>query len=214
MPGKGNFTLTGQIGDVMRESAQAALSLMRSRAKDWKIPAKTLREVDIHIHVPAGGIPKDGPSAGVAMLTALVSLMSGKPADPKVGMTGEITLRGRVLPIGGVKSKVLAAHRAGLTTVVLPERNEPDLHEVPEDVREALTFVFADRVEEVLGAALGSPWQKSAKSGRSRRSGVTKKRVKRSSKKTVPRSVRGRGGPLPGVVDSDRSRFGKSRSQI
>jgi len=150
MAGRGSFALTGQIGDVMRESGQAALSLLRSRAKAWGIPLADLSKVDIHIHVPAGGTPKDGPSAGVAMLTALVSLFTGRAADPSVGMTGEITLRGLVLPIGGVKEKVLAAHRAGLKTVVLPARNKADLHEVPADVRQELTFVFAETAEDVL----------------------------------------------------------------
>jgi ATP-dependent Lon protease len=155
MPGKGGFTLTGQIGDVMRESGIAALSLVRARAADWHINHEHLQQTDIHIHVPAGGVPKDGPSAGVAMLPALVSLLSGRPADPKVAMPGEITLRGQVLPIGGVKEKVLAAHRAGVKTVVLPARNKHDLHDVPGDVREELKFVLATRVEEVLAAALG-----------------------------------------------------------
>jgi ATP-dependent Lon protease len=157
MPGRGTFTLTGQIGDVMRESAQAALSLVRARAKDWKVSTAELRKLDIHIHVPAGGTPKDGPSAGVAMLTALVSLLSGRPADPTLAMTGEITLRGQVLPVGGVKEKVLAAHRAGVKRVVLPARNEPDLHEVPPDVRNGLQWIFATRVEDVLSAALPLP---------------------------------------------------------
>jgi ATP-dependent Lon protease len=154
MPGRGNFQLTGQIGDVMRESAQAALSLVRARGREWRISAEKLRVSDIHIHVPAGGVPKDGPSAGVAMLTALVSVLSGKAADPRVAMTGEITLRGLVLPVGGVKEKVLAAHRAGIRTVVLPARNRPDLHEVPLDVQDDLQFVFAEKVEEVLLAAV------------------------------------------------------------
>lgn len=154
MPGNGNFLLTGHIGDVMRESAQAALSLLRSHAREWDLSLPPRGSTDIHIHVPAGGIPKDGPSAGVAMITALVSLMSGTPADPGVAMTGEITLRGQVLPIGGVKAKTLAAHRAGLQTVILPARNRHDLEEVPEDVRSGLRFVFVERVEEVLAAAL------------------------------------------------------------
>jgi ATP-dependent Lon protease len=157
MPGRGNFTLTGQIGDVMRESAQAALSLVRARAKEWHISTVGLRKLDIHIHVPAGGTPKDGPSAGVAMLTALVSLLSGRPADPTLAMTGEITLRGQVLPVGGVKEKVLAAHRAGVKRVVLPGRNEPDLHEVPPDVRNELKLIFVTQVDEVLSAALPLP---------------------------------------------------------
>jgi len=154
MPGSGRFTLTGQIGEVMRESAQAALSLVRSRAAEWHLPGDRLKETDIHIHVPAGGIPKDGPSAGVAMLTALVSLLSGRPTDAKVAMTGEITLRGQVLPVGGIKEKVLAAHRAGIRKVVLPARNKADLVEVPPDVRAELEFVLASRVEDVLTVAL------------------------------------------------------------
>jgi ATP-dependent Lon protease len=152
MPGRGAFTLTGQLGDVMRESAQAAMSLIRSRAAAWKLHIDQLPKTDIHVHVPAGGVPKDGPSAGVAMLTSLVSLLAGRVADPTVGMTGEITLRGLVLPIGGVKEKVLAAHRAGLKTVVLPARNEPDLHEVPAGIRRELRFVFARQAEDVLQA--------------------------------------------------------------
>jgi len=182
MPGKGSFMLTGQIGDVMRESAQAALTLVRSRADDWKIAGEELQKRDIHIHVPAGGIPKDGPSAGVAMLTALVSLLSDQPADPAVAMTGEITLRGQVLPIGGVKEKVLAAHRAGVKTVVLPQRNEPDIHEIPEDIRRELRFVFAAHVEEVLAAAL-QPAR--ARPQRPRADGGRRRPAKRSEKTTV-----------------------------
>jgi ATP-dependent Lon protease len=184
MPGKGTFTLTGQVGDVMRESAQAALSLVRARAKDWKIKADDLARSDIHVHVPAGGVPKDGPSAGVAMLTALVSLLSGRVVDPEVGMTGEITLRGQVLPVGGIKAKVLAAHRAGIRTVVLPKRNEPDLHEVPEDVRGDLTFVFAEHVEDVLKAAgslLGT--SKSARKKSVRKKSASKKGSRKATSK-------------------------------
>lgn len=185
MPGKGGFTLTGQIGDVMRESGIAALSLVRARAADWHINHEHLQQTDIHIHVPAGGVPKDGPSAGVAMLTALVSLLSGRPADPKVAMTGEITLRGQVLPIGGVKEKVLAAHRAGVKTVVLPARNKHDLHDVPGDVREELKFVLATRVEEVLAAALGPA------KGTSRGSHPTKgRKPRRAARKAVRPPVR------------------------
>jgi ATP-dependent Lon protease len=154
MPGRGNFTLTGQIGDVMRESAQAALSLVRSAADRWGVDVKHLPERDLHIHVPAGGVPKDGPSAGVAMAASLVSLLTGQAAKPSVGMTGEITLRGQVLPIGGVKEKILAAHRARLKTVILPERNRADLYEVPSDVQQELEFVFAETIEDVLEAAL------------------------------------------------------------
>jgi ATP-dependent Lon protease len=154
MPGHGALMLTGQLGDVMRESAQAALSLVRARAKHWQLSNAQLAKTDIHIHVPAGGTPKDGPSAGVAMLTALVSVLTNRPADPTVAMTGEITLRGQVLPIGGLKEKVLAAHRAGVKTVILPARNQPDLQEIPADVRADLRFVLVSTVDEVLNAAL------------------------------------------------------------
>ncbi len=154
MSGSKGFTLTGQLGDVMKESAQAALSWVRNRAKDYGIPEDFFTKNDIHVHIPAGATPKDGPSAGVTMATALVSLLTGRPVRKNVGMTGEITLRGQVLPIGGVKEKVLAANRFGLTTVILPKRNEGDLEDVPAAVREKMTFIFAERVEEVIEAAL------------------------------------------------------------
>jgi len=154
MPGSKGFQLTGQLGDVMKESAQAALSWVRSKSKDLDIDDDVFAKSDIHVHVPSGAVPKDGPSAGVTMATALVSLLTGKPVHSNVGMTGEITLRGQVLPIGGVKEKVLAAHRAGLDTVILPKRNEADLEDVPEDVRNEMKFVLVERVDEVLKAAL------------------------------------------------------------
>ena len=154
MPGSKGFMLTGQLGDVMKESAQAALSWVRNKAKDYDIAEDFFTKSDIHLHIPAGATPKDGPSAGVTMATALVSLLTGRPVRKDVGMTGEITLRGQVLPIGGLKEKVLAAHRYGLTTVILPKRNEGDLDEVPEAVRKQMTFIFAERVEEVISAAL------------------------------------------------------------
>jgi ATP-dependent Lon protease len=154
MPGGKGFQLTGQLGDVMRESAQAALSYVRAEAARLGLDPQFFDHSDIHMHVPAGAIPKDGPSAGVAMATALVSLLSGRLLNEGVAMTGEITLRGKVLPIGGVKEKVLAAHRAGLRTIILPKRNEPDLDEIPAEVRAELAFVCADRLEEVLAAAL------------------------------------------------------------
>jgi ATP-dependent Lon protease len=138
----------------MQESARAALSYIRSNAKELDLPADFFEKRDIHIHVPSGSQPKDGPSAGVTMATALASLISGRPVRADVGMTGEITLRGKVLPIGGVKEKVLAAHRAGLKTVILPRRNEKDLDEVPEEVRNQITFVFTDTIDEVIAAAL------------------------------------------------------------
>jgi ATP-dependent Lon protease len=150
----GGLTLTGQLGDVMKESAQIALSYVRGHADDLGISADGFENRSFHVHVPAGAIPKDGPSAGVTMVTALTSLLSGRPVRHTVGMTGEVTLQGRVLPIGGVKQKVLAAHAAGLTDVVLPERNRGDLDDVPEEVRSAMTFHFAMTVDEVLGVAL------------------------------------------------------------
>jgi len=149
VPGSGKLILTGQLGDVMKESAQAALTLARTWSGD------ALERSDIHVHVPAGATPKDGPSAGVAMLLALVSLLSGKPVRPDVAMTGEISLRGLVLPIGGVKEKVLAALRAGITTVMIPKRNEKDLEDVPLDARSRLQFVFLERVDDAIQFAIG-----------------------------------------------------------
>ncbi len=155
--GPEGLTLTGQLGDVMKESAEIALSYVRSHAGVLGIDPGSFAGRRFHLHVPAGAVPKDGPSAGVTMTTALVSLLRHEPARPSVGMTGEVTLQGRVLPIGGVKQKVLAAHRAGLTEVVLPVRNGPDLDDVPEEVRRAMTFHLASTVDEVLAAALGPP---------------------------------------------------------
>src|SRR6201987_1507164 len=154
MPGKPNLTLTGQLGDVMKESAQIALSYVRGHAADLGIDPAQFEERAYHVHVPAGAIPKDGPSAGVTMVTALTSLLTARPVKHTVGMTGEVTLQGRVLPIGGVKQKVLAAHAAGLTDVVLPERNRGDLDDVPEEVRSQMTFHPVMTVDEVLERAL------------------------------------------------------------
>ncbi len=154
MEGKPGLTLTGQLGDVMKESAQIALSYVRGHAESLGVDPHAFEERSFHVHVPAGAIPKDGPSAGVTMVTALASLLSGRPVRHTVGMTGEVTLQGRVLPIGGVKQKVLAAHAAGLTDVVLPERNRGDLDDVPEEVREAMSFHFAMTIDEVLSVAL------------------------------------------------------------
>jgi len=155
MVGKGGFTVTGQLGDVMKESATAALSYVRSKAKELQIDPEIFGHIDIHLHVPAGAIPKDGPSAGVTMATALASLLTGKPVRGDIAMTGELTLRGQVLPVGGIKEKILAAHRAGLKTVCLPERNESDLDDLPEEIREDLRFVLVSQVEQVLAAAFG-----------------------------------------------------------
>jgi ATP-dependent Lon protease len=153
MAGSHGLTLTGQLGDVMRESAQAALSYVRSQATELGIDDKVFAENEIHIHVPAGAVPKDGPSAGVTMTTALVSLLTDRPIAERLAMTGEVTLRGQVLPVGGVKQKVLAAARAGIRTVILPKRNEADLDDLPDEVREKLEFVLVDRVEQVLQTA-------------------------------------------------------------
>ena len=162
MEGQEGLVLTGQLGDVMRESAEIALSYVRSHAAELGVDPAGFAGKRFHIHVPAGAVPKDGPSAGVTMATALVSLLADRPVRPVVGMTGELTLQGRVLPIGGVKQKVLAAHRAGLTEVVLPERNGPDLEDVPEAVREAMTFHLAPDLGAVLAVALRAPGEPAA----------------------------------------------------
>jgi ATP-dependent Lon protease len=154
MKGKGDLVLTGQLGDVMKESARIALSYVRGHAEELGIDPEAFEDREFHVHIPAGAIPKDGPSAGVTMVTALASLLTGRPVRHTVGMTGEVTLQGRVLPIGGLKQKVLAAHAAGLTDVVMPERNRGDLDDVPEDVRELMTFHPAMSIDEVLEVAL------------------------------------------------------------
>jgi ATP-dependent Lon protease len=153
-PGKGKLILTGKLGDVMKESAQAAFSFIRSRAKDLNIDENFHEKHDIHIHVPEGAVPKDGPSAGITMATALISALTGRPVRKEVGMTGEITLRGRVLPIGGLKEKTLSAHRAGLTKIIMPKDNEKDIEDIPESVRNDLTFVPVSHLDEVLQHAL------------------------------------------------------------
>jgi ATP-dependent Lon protease len=152
-PGKGRLTITGQLGEVMQESAQAALSWVRSHASELGVDPQWFAEHDVHVHVPAGAVPKDGPSAGVTMATAIASLVRGEAVGEDVGMTGEITLTGQVLPIGGVREKVLAAQRAGLTRVILPRENEPDLDELPAETKKALEFVLVDTIEEVFEAA-------------------------------------------------------------
>lgn len=153
-PGKGKLLLTGKLGDVMRESAQAAFSYIRSKADELNIVPNFNEKHDIHIHVPEGAVPKDGPSAGITIATALVSALTGRPVSKEVGMTGEITLRGRVLPIGGLKEKALGAHRAGLKTIILPKDNEKDIDDIPESVREGLTFIPVSHLDEVLEKAL------------------------------------------------------------
>jgi ATP-dependent Lon protease len=170
MPGKGNLTLTGQIGEVMKESAMTAFSLVRSRAEQLNLKEKDFTGRDVHVHVPAGAIPKDGPSAGAGMVCAIVSLLTGRTCHHDVAMTGEITLTGRVLPVGGIKEKVLAAHRAGVKRVILPVENKKDLGDIPEDIRKKkMKFTFAEDIDKVLRTAL----VKSQKS-----SGTRKKRAK------------------------------------
>jgi ATP-dependent Lon protease len=154
MPGEKGFQLTGSLGEVMQESARAALSYVRARAKDLGLDPGFFSQSDIHLHVPAGAQPKDGPSAGVAMATALVSLISGRPVRADVGVTGEITLRGQVLPVGGIKEKVLAAHRSGLKKVILPKRNEGNLEDISEEVKSDIKFIFVETIDDVLAAAL------------------------------------------------------------
>ncbi|MCA9944804.1 MAG: endopeptidase La [Anaerolineales bacterium] len=156
MPGNKGLTITGHIGDVMQESAQAALTYVRAKADSLGIPQNFFEQHDIHIHIPAGATPKDGPSAGITIATALVSLLMNQPVNNDVGLTGEITLRGQILPVGGVKEKVLAAHRAGLRTVILPQQNEPDLADIPEEVKQEMSFVFAQNMDNVLKAALNT----------------------------------------------------------
>ena len=158
MDGRGLLTLTGKLGEVMQESAKAALSWIRSHAvqlglgSDWQV-----NQTDLHVHFPAGALPKDGPSAGVTIITALVSLLTGRPVRPDLAMTGEVTLRGLVLPVGGIKEKVIAAHRAGLCTVVVPARNEKELSELPPSILAAMSFILVNGVEDVLQAALLAP---------------------------------------------------------
>ncbi|HET9660325.1 MAG TPA: endopeptidase La [Thermomicrobiales bacterium] len=163
MPGKGSLQVTGQLGDVMKESAHAALSFVRSRAVDLKIDPEFFQNSDIHIHVPAGAVPKDGPSAGVAMTTAIISLLTGTPVLEDVAMTGEITLRGQVLPVGGIKEKSLAASRAGLTRFVLPYRNEVDLDDVPDELKEKMTFIPVKTMDDVLEAVMPPKFNKNRK---------------------------------------------------
>jgi len=156
-PGKGRLTITGQLGEVMQESAQAALSYVRSKAAELNLPEDFHSKIDIHVHVPEGAIPKDGPSAGITMATTLVSALTKIPTRRDVAMTGEITLRGKVLPIGGVKEKVLAAHRAGVTNIVLPRDNEKDLADIPKNVLDNLDIHMVSTMDEVLKIALAEP---------------------------------------------------------
>jgi ATP-dependent Lon protease len=186
MKGKGQLTLTGHLGDVMKESAQAALSYVRSRERTLGINADIFGKVDIHIHVPAGAIPKDGPSAGITMATAIASILCRIPVRRDVAMTGEVTLRGRVLPIGGLKEKILAAKRAKIAMVILPKRNEKDIEEIPKHLLRGIKLLFAETMDDVLKASLRhpkAPAKKAAASGRANRR-------KRAAQETARRSPR------------------------
>jgi ATP-dependent Lon protease len=171
MPGSKGFQITGSVGNVMQESARAALSYVRSHAAEIGIQKDFFDKTDIHMHIPAGSQPKDGPSAGVTMATALVSLISNRPVKKGVTMTGEITLRGQVMPIGGLKEKLLAAHRVGLKTVILPKRNELDVEDVPEEIRKTMNFVYAESINDVLKAALDKPARIAKKSPQGKKNG-------------------------------------------
>ena len=181
MPGGKGFQVTGSIGNVMNESARAALSYVRSRASALGLDDEFFNKSDIHMHIPSGATPKDGPSAGVTMATALVSLASGRKVKPNVGMTGEITLRGQVLPIGGVKEKVLAAHRNGLRTIILPKYNEQDVEDVPDEIKDTMKFVYVETVDDVLGSALENG--KTTSAIKSRKNGKVKQHVKNSPRR-------------------------------
>ena len=186
MPGGKGFQVTGSIGNVMNESARAALSYVRSRAEQLGLTDEFFSKSDIHLHIPSGAQPKDGPSAGVTIATALVSLASGRKMKPLVGMTGEITLRGQVLPIGGMKEKVLAGHRSGLRTIILPKRNEQDLDDVPEEIKKSMKFQFAETVDEVLDFAL-EPVRKPKKAKATPKKKSTLKKAKVNAKNPTRR---------------------------
>jgi ATP-dependent Lon protease len=188
MPGKGILTLTGNLGQVMKESAQAALSYTRANAKKLGISSLDFSKLDLHVHVPSGAIPKDGPSAGVTMFSALVSLLSNRPVRHDVAMTGEISLRGTVLPIGGLKEKVLAAKQAGIFEVLVPERNKKDLEEIPKDIKDGVTFHFVSEMSEVLMIALAaSPKSKAARKTVTAKKTAGKTPVKRGAPRKISR---------------------------
>jgi len=176
--GGSGLVLTGQLGDVMKESARIALSYVQGHAEELGIEEHAFENKEFHVHVPAGAIPKDGPSAGVTMVTALASLVTRRPLRPDTAMTGEITLRGKVLPVGGIKEKVLAAHRAGIRAIILPRRNEADLEDVPEEIRRDVRFTPVDEVSQVLSQALAAPAAEANASGGARRRASSRAEVK------------------------------------
>jgi ATP-dependent Lon protease len=187
MPGDGQLVLTGQLGEVMRESAKAAISLVRSKARDWNLDPDWFRQRDVHVHLPHGAIPKDGPSAGISMVVALFSLMSGIPVRPDLGLTGEISLRGIVHAVGGLKEKILAAKRAGLTMVAIPEKNLPDVQELPKSLTEKIKIVPIKTVDEAVRLALngGAFAAKSVGGGPNQRLAVNDDRQYRLSQGAV-----------------------------
>jgi ATP-dependent Lon protease len=190
MPGKGGLQITGQVGEVMQESAQAAMSYLKSRAKQLAVEYERFEKTDTHIHIPEGSIPKDGPSAGISLATALISAFTGRKVHKEVGMTGEITLRGRVLPVGGVKEKVLAAHRAGLKKIILPRKNDKDLVDVPKSARRDMQFIFVEHMDTVLSAAL---FPNAAKANLSTKASVRpRRRVTRAPARPKARTARAR----------------------
>jgi ATP-dependent Lon protease len=199
MDGKDEFILTGQLGDVMKESARAGMSYIRARTKELGIDPSVFEKQTLHIHVPAGATPKDGPSAGVTMATAMASLLTGRPVRRDLAMTGEITLRGRVLPIGGLKSKLLAAHLAGVKTVLIPKRNEKDLMDVPDEVRSQLRLVPVETMDEVLAEALIDAPRPAAriKAERAARQQRVAPRKARTSRRKAPASEL----PVPGTPE-------------
>jgi ATP-dependent Lon protease len=186
MRGKGNLTLTGQLGNVMKESAQAALSYVRSRARPLGVKEEAFATTDLHIHVPAGAIPKDGPSAGITMATAIASALTGRPVNRKYAMTGEVTLRGRVLPVGGLKEKTLAAKRLGIRKVIVPMRNKKDLADIPKYIKKDMEFVLAETMDDVLKNALG----KTRRPVRKKKAAIGKKTV--AAAKKAPKRVKRR----------------------
>jgi ATP-dependent Lon protease len=209
MEGKGGLQLTGQLGDVMRESAQAAYSYIRSRSKDLGIDSPFWENVDIHIHIPAGAIPKDGPSAGITMCLAMISALTQQPVSREICMTGEITLRGRVLPVGGLREKILAAHRQGIRKFLLPKKNEKDLVEIPEDVTREMTFIWAEEMDEVVAAALivAKPRPMRRRVGPAKASreihvpvAAAKAKPRRSGRPVSRRPIPPVGAPLPAPV--------------
>jgi ATP-dependent Lon protease len=183
MPGKKNMELTGHLGDVMKESVKAAMSYLQSRGEELKIPQEEFDNHNFHVHVPAGATPKDGPSAGITMCTALASVLLNKPVAPQLAMTGEITLRGDVLPIGGLKMKALAAYRAGIKRVLIPKKNEADLTEIPDEIKSKLKFITVEKVGEVLYYALGVKIGSSAQSTKNTRTRKKKTSTKKRLKK-------------------------------